>query len=118
MSRYPILGLPNRLAAAAGIAASLVIPLEAHAQGDVVRGKEFVDRNCARCHAVSLDDDSHMPEAPALRTLHKRYPIDNLAEAFAEGVVTGHPEMPNFELDTETINDMLAYIKSLAGPGE
>ena len=86
--------------------------------GDVVKGKTFVQQNCARCHAVSLDDDSHMPEAPALRSLHKRYPIDGLAEAFAEGIVTGHPEMPRYELDTSTINDMLAYIKSLAGPGE
>jgi cytochrome c len=86
--------------------------------GDVVKGKAFVQQNCARCHAVSLDDDSHMPEAPALRSLHKRYPIDSLAEAFAEGIVTGHPEMPKYELDTSTINDMLAYIKSLAGPGE
>ena len=103
-------------------AASLVVLLAASsstlAQGDPVRGKQFVESNCARCHAVSLDDDSHMPEAPAFRTLHNRYPIDSLAEGFAEGIVTGHPEMPQFQLDPGTIDDMLAYIKSLAGTGE
>jgi cytochrome c len=118
MSNISIPGILIRSAVALGVAASLVFPLEALAQGDVVRGKEFIEQNCARCHAVSLDDDSHMAEAPALRSLHNRYPIDNLAEAFAEGIVTGHPQMPNFELDTATIDDMLAYIKSLAGTGE
>jgi mono/diheme cytochrome c family protein len=82
------------------------------------KGKAFVERHCARCHAVGLDDDSHMPEAPALRSLHTRYPIDSLTEAFAEGIVTGHPAMPQFELDMDTISDMLAYIKSLSGTGQ
>ena len=102
----------------AALSVAAIGSARADAVGDVVKGKAYVQQNCARCHAVSLDDDSHMPEAPALRSLHKRYPIDNLAEAFAEGIVTGHPEMPKYELDISTINDMLAYIKSLAGPGE
>ena len=88
------------------------------AEGNVDKGKAFVERHCARCHAVGLDDDSHMPEAPALRSLHTRYPIDSLTEAFAEGIVTGHPAMPQFELDMDTISDMLAYIKSLSGTGQ
>ena len=92
-------------------------PALGQSYGDAAKGKVFVQSNCARCHAVGLEDDSHMPEAPALRTLHKRYPIDSLSEAFAEGIVTGHPEMPQFELDTETIGNMLAYIESLAGTG-
>ncbi len=94
------------------------LPAHSQSYGDAEKGKAFVERNCARCHAVGLNDDSHMPQAPALRTLHNRYPIDSLSEAFAEGIVTGHPEMPQFELDTQTINNMLAYIESLAGPGD
>lgn len=90
----------------------------AGAQGNADKGKAFVERNCARCHAVGLDDDSHMPEAPPLRSLHTRYPIDSLTEAFAEGIVTGHPAMPQFQLDSETISDMLAYINSLSGTGQ
>jgi mono/diheme cytochrome c family protein len=95
-----------------------LLPVSAMAQGDPVNGKAFVEQNCARCHAVGLDDDSHLPEAIALRHLHNRYPIDSLTEAFAEGIVTGHPQMPKFQLEPDTIENMLAYIKSLAGPGE
>ncbi len=93
-------------------------PAHSQSYGDPVIGKAFVQSNCARCHAVGLNDDSHMPEAPAFRTLHNRYPIDSLAESFAEGIVTGHPAMPQFELSIDTINDMLAYMKSLSGPGD
>jgi mono/diheme cytochrome c family protein len=105
----------------ANIALMMLIAIPAApalAQGDPVNGKTFVEKNCARCHAVGLNDDSHLPEAPPLRHLHNRYPIDSLTEAFAEGIVTGHPKMPQFQLDLQTIDDMLAYIKSLAGPGE
>jgi mono/diheme cytochrome c family protein len=93
-------------------------PAHSQSYGDAMKGKAFVESNCARCHAVGLNDDSHMPEAPAFRELHNSYPIDSLAEAFAEGIVTGHPAMPEFELSIDTINDMLAYMKSLSGPGD
>lgn len=97
---------------------ALLPAMEAQAANDAEKGKVFVESNCARCHAIGLDDDSHLPEAPPLRTLHNRYPIDSLSEAFAEGIVTGHPQMPEFQLDIDTISDMLAYIKSLSGTGQ
>ena len=57
--------------------------------------------------------ESPLRIAPPFRTLHERYPIDDLAEALAEGIVTGHPTMPEFRLDPAQINDVIAYLKSL-----
>jgi mono/diheme cytochrome c family protein len=51
--------------------------------------------------------------APPFRTLHNRYPIETLGEALAEGIYTGHPSMPAFELDPDQINDLLSYLKTL-----
>jgi uncharacterized protein (DUF433 family) len=51
--------------------------------------------------------------APPFRTLHKRYPVETLAEALAEGLSTGHPTMPEFQLETDQINDFISYLKSL-----
>ena len=52
--------------------------------------------------------------APPFRALHERYPIEHLTEALAEGIRTGHPEMPQFdELDAQRIDDLIAYLKSL-----
>ena len=57
--------------------------------------------------------ESPLKVAPPFRELHLRYPVDSLAEAFAEGIVTGHPSMPEFRLDPGQIADVIAYLKSL-----
>src|SRR4051812_4301462 len=83
--------------------------------GRVQRGQTFAQTNCSQCHAIGRVGDSPMPEAPPFRTLHTRYPIEDLAEAFAEGITTGHPSMPQFQLDPAQINDLIAYLNSIQG---
>jgi mono/diheme cytochrome c family protein len=73
----------------------------------------FVEENCAACHAIGGDDESTLAEAPAFRTLHQRYPVEFLAEALAEGIVTAHLAMPVFQLEPDQIDDVIAYLKSL-----
>jgi hypothetical protein len=51
--------------------------------------------------------------APPFRSLHKRYPIEQLAEAFAEGISTGHPTMPEYRLEPDQINDLLSFMRTL-----
>jgi mono/diheme cytochrome c family protein len=83
------------------------------ASPDEQRGKTFALTNCARCHSVDKVTPSPLKIAPPFRTLHKRYPIETIAEALAEGIVTGHPSMPQFQLDPDQIHDLLAYLKTL-----
>jgi cytochrome c len=77
------------------------------------RGLTFVRTHCSSCHAVGQIGESPLPIAPPFRVLHLRYPIDDLAEALAEGITTGHPTMPEFQLDPAQINDVLSYMKTL-----
>lgn len=77
------------------------------------RGLVFAKTNCAMCHAIGKYDESSLPIAPPLRTLHELYPIDALEESLAEGIVTGHPSMPQFQLDGAQINDLITYLKTL-----
>jgi cytochrome c len=77
------------------------------------RGQTFALSNCARCHSIDRVTQSPLKIAPPFRILHLRYPIETLAEAFAEGIVTGHPTMPEFQLDPDQIHDLLSYLKSL-----
>jgi mono/diheme cytochrome c family protein len=77
------------------------------------RGKAFAKANCSRCHALDRTSASPNDLAPPFRALHLRYPVETLAEAFAEGIYTGHPDMPAFELEPRQINDLLAFFKSL-----
>lgn len=83
--------------------------------GRVQRGLTFAQTNCSQCHAIGRVGESPIPAAPPFRTLHTRYPIEDLAEAFAEGITTGHPSMPQFQLDPAQINDLLAYLNSIQG---
>lgn len=77
------------------------------------RGKAYARTNCARCHAIDRRSESPLKIAPPFRTLHQRYPIDTLEEALAEGIYTGHADMPAFELDPDQIHDLLSYLKTL-----
>ena len=77
------------------------------------RGRSFALTNCARCHSIDRVTQSPLKIAPPFRTLHLRYPIESLAEAFAEGIETGHPTMPAFQLDPDQIHDLLSYMKTL-----
>jgi mono/diheme cytochrome c family protein len=83
---------------------------------EVEKGRAFVQANCARCHAIGLDDASPHAKAPPFRVVVERYPSENLAEALAEGIVSGHPDMPVFVLKPEEIEAFLAYLDSLGPP--
>ena len=77
------------------------------------RGKLYAQSHCARCHAIDRTGESPLQIAPPFRTLHLRYPIESLGEALAEGIYTGHAEMPAFELTPDQIHDLLSYLKTL-----
>jgi hypothetical protein len=57
--------------------------------------------------------ESPLRIAPPFRTLHLRYPVEDLAESLAEGIMTAHRAMPQFQLDSGQIVDLIAYLKSL-----
>lgn len=80
------------------------------------RGFVFVQTNCSKCHAVGRFGESPLAVAPPFRTLHENYPVEDLAEALAEGIVVGHPSMPQFQLDPAQVDDVIAYLKSLERP--
>ncbi|MEE7448960.1 cystathionine beta-lyase [Methylobacterium radiotolerans] len=79
----------------------------------VRQGETLARTSCARCHAVGRVGESPLPAAPPFRDLHRRYPVEDLAEALVEGIRTGHPSMPEFRFDPDQAQDLIAYLKSL-----
>jgi len=104
--------MTKRILALIALTLISLTPAEA-ASPDQQRGKTFALNNCARCHAIDRVGQSPLKIAPPFRTLHKRYPIETLAESLAEGIQTGHPTMPEFRLDPDQIHDLLSYLKTL-----
>jgi mono/diheme cytochrome c family protein len=91
----------------------LAAPARADEAADIAAGKAIAETYCAACHAVGPEGDSPRQGAPRFRELSQRFPIDNLEEALAEGIMTGHPDMPEFELEPEEIGALIAYLESI-----
>jgi mono/diheme cytochrome c family protein len=79
----------------------------------VAKGRAILEMNCARCHAIGMEDSSHHEEAPPFRVVVTRYPPEDLAESLAEGIVSGHPDMPEFVFEPPEIEAILAYLGTL-----
>jgi cytochrome c len=92
---------------------ALVEPALAQDTAEIEVGRRLAEQHCSRCHAVGNEGASLMEGAPPLRDLKLRYPVEDLAEAMAEGMVTAHPQMPVFTFSTEEIDALLAYLDSL-----
>ena len=89
----------------------------AHAQAAeeslVNKGKVLVKQNCSRCHAIGEEGNSPHSQAPPFRTLWRKYPIEDIAESLAEGIVSGHPDMPIFVFDPHDVGAIIQYLKSI-----
>jgi len=90
---------------------ALILP--AVAEDNLAQGGALLQKHCGSCHATGRTDVSRDKGAPAFRTLGQRYPIDSLEEALAEGILSGHPDMPEFSFDADEVGAIIAYLKSI-----
>ena len=77
------------------------------------RGEAILSEHCARCHAIGTEGDSPNAEAPPFRVLSENYPVEDLAESLAEGIMSGHPDMPVFVFTPHDVNAIIAYLQSI-----
>jgi mono/diheme cytochrome c family protein len=86
----------------------------AQALSTLERGRAIAARKCAPCHAIGRDDERPHAIVTPFRDLHTRYPIEMLIDAQRTGILSGHDEMPMFELSRADMRALLAYIDSFA----
>lgn len=75
--------------------------------------KAIARAHCAGCHAIGLHDESRFKKARPFRTLHLSYPVEGLEESLGEGIITGHPAMPELRFEPDQVADFIAYLRSL-----
>jgi hypothetical protein len=68
-------------------------------------------KSVRRCGTAS--GDPLESTAPPFRTLSRKYKIEGLAEALAEGLSTGHPDMPEFVFAPEDVGAIIDYLQSI-----
>ena len=109
-------GLFRKLALKAALAATALLSAIEVAGAQMSpaeqRGRTFAMANCGKCHSTDKFSPSPLGLAPPLRQLHERYPIERLEEALAEGIVTGHANMPEFKLPRDQVGDLIAFLKT------
>jgi cytochrome c len=78
-------------------------------------GRALATNLCGRCHAIGKTGESINPKSPPFRYLSRRYPLSDLQEALAEGIIVGHEglEMPKFQFSPGMIDALLAYMNSV-----
>ncbi|MFL5297316.1 MAG: c-type cytochrome [Phenylobacterium sp.] len=110
-SRFPP-GMTRTMLIAAAFAVSATA---AHGESAdrTSRGRLLVQRYCAGCHSIERTGPSPNAVAPPFRDLHSRYRIDDLGEALAEGILVGHPAMPEMRFPPDDVKAILAYIKTI-----
>lgn len=101
------------IAALALAALGFALPSHAAEKSLVDKGEVLVRKNCSPCHAIGKEGGSPHKEAPPLRTLSAKYPIDDLAESLAEGIVSGHPDMPIFAFGPHDVEAVIQYLESI-----
>ena len=97
---------------------SVVLPQfpDAFANGPTVRtieGRAILARHCAKCHAIDRSDQSTLRQAPALRDIYRRYPLEGLEFELSEGVGSTHPDMPQIQFSAEQVDKILEYLEYL-----
>lgn len=91
----------------------LAFPVQAAEKNLTAKGEVLIKENCSRCHAAGREGDSPHQEAPPFRTLSAKYPVEDLAESLAEGIVSGHPDMPIFVFSPQDVAAIIAYLQSI-----
>ena len=97
-------------------APALAQPAAQGRTADVLRGETLVEQNCGGCHATGASGDSPKPLAPRFRDLGQRYPVEDLAEALAEGIIVGHSPMPELHFSSDDVRAVIAYLQSIQAP--
>lgn len=82
----------------------------------IARGRDLVARNCASCHAIDRNEQSPNPKSPPFRSLATRHSGLSLREPLTRGIAAPHDQMPKFDLTTDDVDSIIAYINSLAAP--
>jgi cytochrome c len=80
------------------------------------RGETLLRGACGQCHAIGKTGDSADKEAVPFRLLGRRYPVESLEEALGEGIMSGHPDMPEFSFDAADVGAIIDYLKSIQQP--
>lgn len=97
---------PARVIVLVGLLASLV-SFPAEARKGAGNGQEIAREWCAKCHIVAADQKTAVEGVPSFKSIGERLTDDQIRAA----LFAPHPPMPNFEIHSESVDALIAYIR-------
>lgn len=84
--------------------------------GDKEKGHEYARKFCAECHGVEKEEFLLLGDVPTFYDVANSEGMS--ARALAVWLRTSHPNMPDFIIPADDIDNVIAYIMSLRAPKE
>lgn len=112
--------LPLLLAVLGMVGAAIpAVPMPADAQrpenAESARlGRRVAQRLCSRCHLTAREGVGPNPRAPSFPTIAERYSDANPASVLIDGTVVRHRGMPEFQLQENETDGLVAYLRRIA----
>jgi cytochrome c len=101
----------------AGVLVMLVAGSAARAQDEshdpIVRGRELAKEFCSGCHAIDRTGKSPNEQAPPFRQIGQSVDLDEFIRRLQSGLLSGHPEMPEFKFNAADARAMRDYLRSV-----
>jgi mono/diheme cytochrome c family protein len=82
---------------------------------EIEAGRKIAQGLCASCHAIGMGGASPHPSAPPFRTIVAKGNIERLKGTLSEGMIAGHPDMPQLRFRPRDASALLSYLESLSG---
>ncbi|WP_072377379.1 cytochrome c [Hyphomicrobium sp. NDB2Meth4] len=94
----------------------LVIPAGAVELGNKAEGHDYAQKFCTECHAIEKDEAMLFSEVPSFQEVANSEGMS--PRALSVWLRTSHPNMPDFIIPPDDIDNLVAYIMSLRTPKE
>ncbi|CAN1721235.1 Subtilisin-like protease SBT4.7 [Hyphomicrobium sp. 1Nfss2.1] len=94
----------------------LVIPAGAVELGNKEEGHAYAQKFCTECHAIEKDESMLFSEVPSFQEVADSEGMS--PRALSVWLRTSHPNMPDFIIPPDDIDNLVAYIMSLRTPKE
>jgi len=98
---------------AVSLLALVWLPVSALAQDPAEAGRALLQQACASCHAIGKTGESPRTGAPPLRGLSRSYDLDQFPRRLQAGLVSGHPDMPEFKFNEADAHAAGVYLRSI-----
>ena len=103
---------PPLFAVLAALMTTTAAQAQNESQDPIAHGQGLAKEFCSECHAIGRTGSSPNEAAPPFRRLDQSIDLDEFIGRLRGGLVSGHPDMPEFKFNAADARAMRDYFRS------